>query len=472
MVTRNDQLPSDGDDNSGDQRVEVVPHLAEQTSTGRGDEAVQRERSAHALAGTRVPWRMAAVAAAFIALLACVLLASLSSDSSSRESDGEESAPSLLAAAAPPPNAAARSLVMVRGTSAVNIGCRSVQEGEPCHRHVQWAMTSGITTDGDLFPGLTSDSPFEAFQAAMQADPYARCPRPCAAPSAAGAETQAEAEDGGNKTENYSDTPALPDLIGWKPSSRMVAEGQWCSAHEPEAGWALESCGDHPGLQIKVLTYNLWWWHLFGRRHGGGGSAGHLIARAGSRQPFDVMAFQECEDIGWVLSDAGAAQEYVALTGPHALCIAYRKAAWSLVDDGADNVNEDRGDQWYGTRAGMWVRLRHMESGQVVFFVNHHGPLPIHTGGRCGGEATAYNLLRLISSHARVMDVIVLVGDFNAGPMTSTLRSLHGRLHSLITGSKFGGVDHILSSCRRIASTRNLGPGGSDHDALEAVIQL
>mmetsp|Transcript_103838 Transcript_103838/g.278953 ORF Transcript_103838/g.278953 Transcript_103838/m.278953 type:complete len:121 (-) Transcript_103838:117-479(-) len=120
----------------------------------------------------------------------------------------------------------------------------------------------------------------------------------------------------------------------------------------------------------------------------------------------------------------------------------------------------------------MWARLQHHETGQVVFFLNHHGPLPVDTGGMCGGEATAFNLLKLIATTAHAGDVVVLVGDFNAGPETETLKSLRTRLHPVYTGTSFGGVDHVLSSCTTVISNRNLGSGGSDHDALETVIQL
>ena len=36
-----------------------------------------------------------------------------------------------------------------------------------------------------------------------------------------------------------------------------------------------------------------------------------------------------------------------------------------------------------------------------------------------------------------------------------------------ISGTDFGGVDHIFSNCNAV-STLNLGKGGSDHDALSA----
>ena len=59
---------------------------------------------------------------------------------------------------------------------------------------------------------------------------------------------------------------------------------------------------------FQVLSYNLFWWHLFKVEGGRGGSAGHLI-RSTSQPPYDVMGFQECEDPEKVLGPAGLLQD-------------------------------------------------------------------------------------------------------------------------------------------------------------------
>jgi len=47
-------------------------------------------------------------------------------------------------------------------------------------------------------------------------------------------------------------------------------------------------------------------------------------------------------------------------------------------------------------------------------------------------------------------------------------------MHRLYTGASFGGVDHVFSNCggSHVVSRRNLGSGGSDHDALDVVIRM
>mmetsp|Transcript_48000 Transcript_48000/g.103416 ORF Transcript_48000/g.103416 Transcript_48000/m.103416 type:complete len:185 (+) Transcript_48000:1-555(+) len=184
------------------------------------------------------------------------------------------------------------------------------------------------------------------------------------------------------------------------------------------------------------------------------------------------MGFQECEDVRWVVGDAGLLNDFETLTGPHAMCMAYRKTAWRMLENSQQDVGEDRWDQWYGTRGGMWARMQNYQTGQIVFFMNHHGPLPVGTGGMCGGEATAFNILKVIAYHAHQDDVVILVGDFNAGPASQTLVNMRSRMHSLYTGASFGGVDHVFSSCPTVAETRNWGSGGSDHDALSVTLQL
>merc|ERR1712048_682991 len=116
----------------------------------------------------------------------------------------------------------------------------------------------------------------------------------------------------------------------------------------------------------------------------------------------------------------------------------------------------------------MGVRLQHKQTGKTMFVMNHHGPLPIPSGGKCGGKATAYNMLRKIAENADAQDFIVLTGDFNANGHSHTVWSLERYMHRIFTGSAIGGIDHFFSNCggAHVVETRNLGNGGSDHDAL------
>jgi len=229
-------------------------------------------------------------------------------------------------------------------------------------------------------------------------------------------------------------------------------------------------------LDVKVLTYNTFWWNLFGKHGGRGGMAGKLIGNSSS-PPFDLMGFQECEDPARVLSDAGLLHDYIPLSGWHNIAVAYRKAAWQLLGNGQVDVAEDqwgrKGKHYFGKRAVQWMRLQHKSTKKTVLFMNHHGPLPVGTGGKWGGWATAHNILNLAQQQGKPGDAVILVGDFNANWASPTVKELQAHLSHVFTGTFFSGIDNIFSNVKgNVVATENLGHGGSDHDALSAVLRL
>ncbi|CAK0900020.1 unnamed protein product, partial [Prorocentrum cordatum] len=224
-------------------------------------------------------------------------------------------------------------------------------------------------------------------------------------------------------------------------------------------------------LHIKVLTYNLYWWNLFEKNGGSDGAAGKLVAASGNHTPYDLMAFQECENIDWVLGDAGLSDSYEYSEVFSSICVAWRNKTWRRLDSGYDAVATDggwvRNNKW-GDRYVSWVRLEHRETGDKVFFANHHGPLPLNSGGEAGGLATAHNLLAAIKAHAEEGDIIVFTGDFNSDYQSATVKLVSTRLTLGYHGESFGGIDNIFANTGKtsFAARRNLGGAGSDHDAL------
>jgi len=240
---------------------------------------------------------------------------------------------------------------------------------------------------------------------------------------------------------------------------------------EPPPIWAPNM--DGPPVDVKVLTYNLFWWNLFDQRGGAGGIAGKLIAGSSS-PPYDFMGFQECRDPNRVLSDGSLLGEFTPVVGAHGLAMAFRHTAWSMLAAGMADVAEDiRGATYYGRRGAQWMRLVHRVSGRTVLFLNHHGPLPIGTGGAWGPLTTARKILQLAMQNGQPGDAVMLVGDFNAGGGSVTLQELRTHLSHVYSGRFGGGIDNIFSNVRgNVISVQNLGTGGSDHDALSAVIQF
>eukprot|EP00927_Polykrikos_kofoidii_P075418 TRINITY_DN71601_c0_g1_i1.p1 TRINITY_DN71601_c0_g1~~TRINITY_DN71601_c0_g1_i1.p1 ORF type:complete len:595 (-),score=91.53 TRINITY_DN71601_c0_g1_i1:63-1688(-) len=224
-------------------------------------------------------------------------------------------------------------------------------------------------------------------------------------------------------------------------------------------------------VEVKVLSYNLYWWHLFGKKKGIHNgikhSAGKLIVAA-MKPPFDVIGFQECEDFEKVMGPVGLSGEYQSYLSNHSTCIAYRKAAWTLLGHGDGDVAEDQPTEYYGTRGTQWIRLAHRHSDATLLFLNHHGPLAVNSGGQCGGATTAHKLMKLIADEGRVGDIVILVGDFNANAASLTIQELWKHLVLLYNGDSFGGVDNIFSNLGKSSLVRNesLGSGGSDHDAI------
>merc|ERR1719424_1719788 len=282
----------------------------------------------------------------------------------------------------------------------------------------------------------------------------------------------------------YAECPARPPCegedcpMGWTPTSATSGAGQWCEVGRPADDWsALKTCPSVANsMKLKVMTYNLFWWNLFGQRGGEGGRAGRKIATTSGPEEYDFIGFQECDNIGWIMGDAskhGLTGEYGTLDGGRALGLAYRKSRWTLLDSGKEDVGEDSRKQWYGKRSAQWGRFQNKE-GEVVFFVNHHGPLPVSESGGCAGSATAYNIMRMIAENAHKDDVVVLVGDFNAQAHWSRIQTLDRFMNRVYTGSSHGGVDHVFSNCAgsTVESTTNLGSGGSDHDALNVVFNI
>jgi len=265
------------------------------------------------------------------------------------------------------------------------------------------------------------------------------------------------------------------DAIGWERQPGTSFGGDlWCEAGAPAVGWSPGSttCPERVGepLQVKILTYNLFWWNLFGVRNGNGNSAGNLIRDSG---PFDFMGFQECSDVQHVLNTAGLAGEFTGYSPANAIGMAWNNRDWRELAKGYVDVAEDSHLQWYGVRSAVYARLQHRHTGKITLLVNHHGPLPTHVpGGICGPEATAYNILRLIGERAHHGDAVFLLGDFNAYKDATTFVELQKYLTLAHRGTAFNGVDEFYTNCGEVLETTNLGTGGSDHEALKVTFGI
>ncbi|CAE6927076.1 unnamed protein product [Symbiodinium natans] len=227
-------------------------------------------------------------------------------------------------------------------------------------------------------------------------------------------------------------------------------------------------------VRIKVVTYNIFWWSLFGVHHGNNGTAGGVIATSMVREPIDLIAFQECRDKDRVLHDAGLLRSFHTFGGKYEKCIALNKDAWVWLQEGEEDVAADTYWNDFGPRGVMWARVWHRASGLRVFFANFHGPLAINSGGDCGGFRTARNILKVIREKSEFGDIVILAGDFNANPASSTIQELRKSLTHALAGRIFAGIDNIFSNLApsSVVAREDLGTGGSDHHALATVFEV
>jgi len=222
-------------------------------------------------------------------------------------------------------------------------------------------------------------------------------------------------------------------------------------------------------MRVKALTYNLFWWNLFGQRGGAGGSAGKLVKAAAGDEAFDVVGFQECDNPGWIMGDAGMTKDEYDYVRWGSNTLAFKQTRFKKLSQGdGEFVAQDYGAYSY-RRGAHWVRLQEKATGNKLFVMNHHGPLPVNTGGRCGGEATAYNLLAMIKKYSEPGDALLFMGDFNADGGSETVKSLQGYMDHVFND----WVDNFFSNCGgdAVKETKNLGKGGSDHNALMTIIE-
>lgn len=375
----------------------------------------------------------------------------------------------------------------IRTTTKAPKKCASVYDSENvvCKPHVAWAHGEGKkqmkypklqTIAGVSSASATVDDFHRLWFCSKRKD---RCTLPpCAC-------TNKPCDSCKEKKNNVPKPPSSPSSrgggksgknnarIGWKAGGKFAGHWGWCKQQAPVPHWTTTvGCHGSKNLDVNVLTYNLFWWFLFGVRKGADRMAGKLVAK---KAPWDLMGFQECDDVKRIVADSGMLHTHDFYRGTHAVSNAWDKHSWHPIKNGHTEVAEDHRSQWYGRRAVVWSRLQHKRTGKIVFFMNFHGPLPVggDGGGFCGAEASAYNILKVIGDNARQGDCVIMVGDCNAVRNSKFLNTLGKHLTHQYQGRSFGGVDNFYTNgCAQLVSSRNLGNGGSDHDALGATFKI
>eukprot|EP00439_Symbiodinium_sp_Y106_P026307 s590_g3.t1 len=228
------------------------------------------------------------------------------------------------------------------------------------------------------------------------------------------------------------------------------------------------------GQPLVVVTYNLYWWCVsdeYGNcpQNKDGKGFQKLFARIQQNGPFDLIGFQECDDVGKVIggTSLAASFEYYTPKKGNDAPMAWQHSKFIAIEGpGTAWISRDK----YGDRHMNWVRLQVIGSAATIFFANTHGPLDQCGGGP--GETVASNYVNAVYSHKKPGDLVVFTGDFNCGQNQDTIKKLAQAFELDATDTSYNGADHIFSSGGTRVLWKGSSPGSpSDHQLLKAVLE-
>ncbi|CAJ1364820.1 unnamed protein product [Effrenium voratum] len=187
----------------------------------------------------------------------------------------------------------------------------------------------------------------------------------------------------------------------------------------------------HAEPDVKVVSYNLYWWHV--KKHDDWAG---IQQRLKEQWPFDLVGFQECEDVASMVAKSGM-QGMDFYQGPNKpdynpAPIAWRKGLFQVL--GHPGFEEIGSDIW-GIRILTYVRLQLLQSKRTVLFANTHGPL-----GDCE-EDQGKAWVKALEGKRQRGDAVFLTGDFNCREETPAMRLLTGYLANGIKDV----IDHVLT---------------------------
>jgi len=218
---------------------------------------------------------------------------------------------------------------------------------------------------------------------------------------------------------------------------------------------------DEPAV-LTVVSYNLYWWNV-----GSTNRWDSLFDRIRTVQPFDLIGFQECENVEWVLESSGLLN-FGHYQGPNKPAgnpapLAWNQDKFSLIGGPGEKwVASDR----YGDRYLTWVRLNHMSSGVNIFFANTHGPL-----GNCGNTLGA-NWVAGVNDNKADGDIVFVVGDFNCGTGSASMNAIKNNLVNDNVNDIDGGIDQILTDFGVKQSGGSLNGWPSDHPMIKGSFRI
>eukprot|EP00931_Biecheleriopsis_adriatica_P057984 TRINITY_DN3444_c0_g2_i1.p1 TRINITY_DN3444_c0_g2~~TRINITY_DN3444_c0_g2_i1.p1 ORF type:complete len:757 (-),score=116.40 TRINITY_DN3444_c0_g2_i1:25-2295(-) len=210
--------------------------------------------------------------------------------------------------------------------------------------------------------------------------------------------------------------------------------------------------------QVTVVSYNLYWWNVRQNNRWG-----DLHNRIREEKPFDLIGFQECDNVESIVRDSGLdGFDFWQGPSPNPCPLAWDRAVFTRISEpGTKWVASDQ----YGNRHVNFVRLRHVATGAAVFFANTHGPL-----GNCG-NSVGQNWADAVTDNMQAGDIAFMTGDFNCGTGSTAMNKVHSVLTQRVEASEFGGIDQILTNGQILSGgSKNGWP--SDHPLVQGTFAL
>eukprot|EP00929_Paragymnodinium_shiwhaense_P095011 TRINITY_DN55958_c0_g2_i1.p1 TRINITY_DN55958_c0_g2~~TRINITY_DN55958_c0_g2_i1.p1 ORF type:complete len:352 (+),score=52.85 TRINITY_DN55958_c0_g2_i1:79-1134(+) len=224
---------------------------------------------------------------------------------------------------------------------------------------------------------------------------------------------------------------------------------------------------------VNVITYNLFWWCVSDEykncpQFAGGLGFQQLYSRINMHGPFDLIGFQECDNVGQVIGGLGLTGKFEYYTDPVDGPMAWNGQKFQLIPGSSGSVVI--GSDQYGDRYVNFVRLTVLETGGTIFFANVHGPLG-HCDG-AAGDSVANAYIGAIQSRIQPGDDLIFTGDFNCASNQETIVKLSTVFSNDAVDTSFGGADHIFTNGLQMLSQEVANGAPSDHQIVKASFQL
>lgn len=180
-------------------------------------------------------------------------------------------------------------------------------------------------------------------------------------------------------------------------------------------------------IRAHVVSFNLEWWKVAQEDLFAG-----LNKTINSFGPYDLMGFQECDNITKVIQSFADPSSWALKQGPDDVAIAWNTKMFKKVKQGDAVIAKDS----YGNRYLSWAQLNIIGTDGNVFFANAHGALNVCNGTK--GQEVAANYVKVITENRNSKtDTLIFTGDFNCQSYDDVIQNLRKEYTDAAQASQF-----------------------------------